>query len=223
MESESDRQVVGYHCQVRHLEVFEPDNELPRTQFLLVVRAIIFSSQPAALHSEDEDDGEHYEGTYSEELELDLLMDEDKSRAALAEALVSFLHIPPQICHSVVEKIVQESLVAETDSRPYSDDMFVHMAAFITVVVDDVFEGLETDDPKFVPASKSSIEKLERARVEVSAACSVCMEEMEVGSQAIRMPCSHLYHKDCIVEWLEKSRVCPLCRFAMPSEIRTKN
>ncbi|XP_048447678.1 E3 ubiquitin-protein ligase SDIR1-like [Pyrus x bretschneideri] len=220
MESESDRQVVGYHCEVRHLEVFEPDNELPRTQFLLAVKAIIFSSQPAALHSEDEDDGEHYEGTYSEELELELdfLMDEDRSRAALAEALVSFLHVPPQICDSVVEKIVQESLDAETDSRPYSDDMFVQMAAFITVVVDDEFEGLETDDPKFVPASKSSIEKLKRARVEVSATCSVCMEEMEVGSQAIHMPCSHLYHKDCIVEWLDKSRVCPLCRFAMPSK-----
>ncbi|KAB2595077.1 E3 ubiquitin ligase BIG BROTHER-related-like [Pyrus ussuriensis x Pyrus communis] len=225
MEAVSDRQLVGYHCESKQAEVFEPDNELPWTQFLLGVDARILTSQPA-LHSEDDDDYDSLpvEETYFDELELDLLMDEDKSRAALAEALVSSLHVPPQICDSVVDKIVQDFRVAETDSRPFSDRMLVHMPVSIVVLVDE-FGGLDTDDPKFVPASKSSIEKLERVRVEVSADCSICMEEMEVGSEAIPMPCSrsHLYHDDCIIEWLKKSRVCPLCRFAMPPEITTQN
>ncbi|KAM5571685.1 hypothetical protein ABKV19_011996 [Rosa sericea] len=32
----------------------------------------------------------------------------------------------------------------------------------------------------------------------------------------IRLSCSHLYHEDCIFQWLAKSQLCPLCRHSMP-------
>ncbi|XP_068329587.1 probable E3 ubiquitin-protein ligase RHC2A [Pyrus communis] len=80
----------------------------------------------------------------------------------------------------------------------------------------DVEDG--GDEPQFVPASKSSIEELERTIVETSTMCSICREEMMVGSEATRMPCSHLYHGDCIVKWLQRSRICPLCRYSMPAD-----
>ncbi|KAJ6289188.1 hypothetical protein OIU76_025067 [Salix suchowensis] len=73
-----------------------------------------------------------------------------------------------------------------------------------------------------VPATKSSIDALERVVFDVSAAsasdCAVCMEEISAGSEAIRMPCSHVYHSDCIVQWLQTSHLCPLCRYHMPCE-----
>lgn len=47
--------------------------------------------------------------------------------------------------------------------------------------------------------------------------CVICLEEMAILSEAACMPCSHVYHQDCIVTWLERSNVCPLCRFQMPS------
>nr|CAB3463023.1 unnamed protein product [Digitaria exilis] len=31
------------------------------------------------------------------------------------------------------------------------------------------------------------------------------------------MPCSHGFHERCILPWLRVSRLCPLCRFAMPA------
>ncbi|KAM7469880.1 hypothetical protein LguiA_008063 [Lonicera macranthoides] len=73
--------------------------------------------------------------------------------------------------------------------------------------------------PAYKAASRSSIEELEKTSAGPSlegSSCSVCLEEFEVGSEVACMPCSHYYHTGCIIEWLEKSNMCPLCRFQMP-------
>ncbi|KAJ6929150.1 E3 ubiquitin-protein ligase SIRP1 [Populus alba x Populus x berolinensis] len=73
-----------------------------------------------------------------------------------------------------------------------------------------------------IPATKSSIDALERVVFDGSSStrdCTVCMEEIEGGSEATRMPCSHVYHSDCISQWLQTSHLCPLCRYHMPGEL----
>jgi hypothetical protein len=73
-----------------------------------------------------------------------------------------------------------------------------------------------------IPATKSSIDALERVVFDGSSStrdCTVCMEGIEAGSEATRMPCSHVYHSDCIVQWLRTSYSCPLCRYHMPGEL----
>ncbi|KAL8170354.1 hypothetical protein V2J09_022158 [Rumex salicifolius] len=74
-----------------------------------------------------------------------------------------------------------------------------------------------------VPARRSSIEALEKVRVceegggySGGRECAVCLEELRVGVEAARMPCGHLYHWDCIAEWLQRTHFCPFCRFKMP-------
>ncbi|VVB01609.1 unnamed protein product [Arabis nemorensis] len=46
--------------------------------------------------------------------------------------------------------------------------------------------------------------------------CSICMENLSETSsreKVIRMPnCLHLFHQDCIFEWLKIQNSCPLCR-----------
>ncbi|XP_048442432.1 E3 ubiquitin-protein ligase SIRP1-like [Pyrus x bretschneideri] len=84
----------------------------------------------------------------------------------------------------------------------------------------DVAEAFDNggNEPTFVPASEASIEMLEKVNVEFSTTCSVCMEEIRIDSEATRMPCLHIFDEDCIVEWLHKSRFCPVCRFSMPAD-----
>ncbi|TXG66868.1 hypothetical protein EZV62_008143 [Acer yangbiense] len=47
--------------------------------------------------------------------------------------------------------------------------------------------------------------------------CAICQEEFLVGIEVTSLPCSHIYHGDCIVKWLRTSHCCPLCRFKMTS------
>lgn len=42
--------------------------------------------------------------------------------------------------------------------------------------------------------------------------CAVCLDELELGSYVIKLPCKHIFHEFCIAEWLRLRRSCPLCR-----------
>ncbi|XP_062076050.1 uncharacterized protein LOC133780196 [Humulus lupulus] len=65
----------------------------------------------------------------------------------------------------------------------------------------------------FVAASEKSIEKLEKVQIkDDQVSCSICLENMSVGLEATRLFCGHRYHEECIVEWLQISKFCPLCR-----------
>ncbi|EXC17828.1 E3 ubiquitin-protein ligase RING1-like protein [Morus notabilis] len=70
------------------------------------------------------------------------------------------------------------------------------------------------------PAAKSAVKALERFIYdgvsdddESKLGCAVCMEEVVTGSLMIRMPCSHMFHQNCILKWLKKTHTCPICRF----------
>lgn len=41
--------------------------------------------------------------------------------------------------------------------------------------------------------------------------CSICLGEYEEGEQLCRLPCSHVYHTDCINSWCSNHTRCPLC------------
>ncbi|XP_055802055.1 RING-H2 finger protein ATL66-like [Solanum dulcamara] len=71
-----------------------------------------------------------------------------------------------------------------------------------------------------VPASKSSIqllEPMEADEINSNDECMVCLDELGEETQVLRLPCSHMFHAECIIKWLEKSHYCPLCRYEMPT------
>jgi Ring finger domain len=48
--------------------------------------------------------------------------------------------------------------------------------------------------------------------------CSVCLEKLVLmEANILTLPCDHLFHKACIVTWLEKHTTCPVCRFELPA------
>lgn len=47
--------------------------------------------------------------------------------------------------------------------------------------------------------------------------CAVCMDDFQIGTVVSKLPCSHSFHKDCIVPWLTNhAENCPCCRTDVP-------
>ena len=42
--------------------------------------------------------------------------------------------------------------------------------------------------------------------------CSICLENFKKNEKYIEFECKHIYHKDCIKEWLQNNKNCPNCR-----------
>ncbi|KAL6619644.1 hypothetical protein ACP70R_034783 [Stipagrostis hirtigluma subsp. patula] len=73
------------------------------------------------------------------------------------------------------------------------------------------------------PASKAAVESMPTVTVDTShvaadAHCAVCKEPFDLGVEAREMPCSHIYHQDCILPWLALRNSCPVCRHEMPTD-----
>jgi hypothetical protein len=77
--------------------------------------------------------------------------------------------------------------------------------------------------PAARPASKQALDELVQVPVseqDVAAktTCSVCMEEFKLSDMATKLPCTHMFHKDCLMPWLQSNHTCPVCRFALKTE-----
>ena len=42
--------------------------------------------------------------------------------------------------------------------------------------------------------------------------CIICMEEFEKNEVVKLLPCEHIFHKNCIKQWLLKQKTCPFCK-----------
>ncbi|XP_058759646.1 E3 ubiquitin-protein ligase CIP8-like [Vicia villosa] len=73
---------------------------------------------------------------------------------------------------------------------------------------------IEEEDIRFVLAAPSCIEGLKMVTIEEAEKCTICHEDFNVG---VCMPCSHMFHTNCIKNWLNVGNSCPLCRFQLPT------
>lgn len=41
--------------------------------------------------------------------------------------------------------------------------------------------------------------------------CIICLDSMKINDTVIVLGCGHSYHKECLIEWFKKKKICPLC------------
>mmetsp|Transcript_36543 Transcript_36543/g.67590 ORF Transcript_36543/g.67590 Transcript_36543/m.67590 type:complete len:468 (-) Transcript_36543:149-1552(-) len=75
------------------------------------------------------------------------------------------------------------------------------------------------------PASKQAIQQLPSVRVspedlieESNRECIICYVENRVNDSVVRLPCGHLFHRECVSQWLLKRCTCPVCRYEIPTD-----
>ncbi|MCL7027603.1 hypothetical protein MKW94_014091 [Papaver nudicaule] len=111
---------------------------------------------------------------------------------------------------------------SDEDNDDHGDVDYIDGGTMTDVVTLSLADGTTK-----VNASESAIAELKRegycADVNDSSSssrssCVVCMEDFKVGAVITYMPCSHFFHDDCLVPWLQESNCCPLCRFQIASD-----
>lgn len=73
-------------------------------------------------------------------------------------------------------------------------------------------------------ASTTAIQSLPKKKVDEqmlgsdgSAECSICMDQVELGTEVTVLPCTHWFHFSCIEAWLIQHNTCPHCRRSIDS------
>ncbi|CAH9088432.1 unnamed protein product [Cuscuta europaea] len=98
---------------------------------------------------------------------------------------------------------------------------------FVGPGLEQLIQQLMENDPNRYgtpPASKSALEGLPDIKISQemlasdSSQCAVCKDSFELNEDAKQMPCKHIYHKDCILPWLELHNSCPVCRYELPTD-----
>ncbi|KAG6532773.1 E3 ubiquitin-protein ligase RING1-like [Zingiber officinale] len=98
---------------------------------------------------------------------------------------------------------------------------------FIGPGLEQLIQQLTENDPNRYgtpPAAKSVVANLPDIKISLEllasdeAQCSVCMDTFEMGNEAKQMPCKHIFHKNCILPWLELHNSCPVCRYELPTD-----
>lgn len=64
------------------------------------------------------------------------------------------------------------------------------------------------DKNKIKNLSKSKFNKM----INVENFCSICWYEYNINEKICILPCNHIFHTKCIIEWSKRKKECPFCR-----------
>lgn len=73
-------------------------------------------------------------------------------------------------------------------------------------------------DPRVAKgATEAAIELLPYTTIEegtegVDGSCPICLNDMVIGEEARVLTCKHMFHRQCLDEWLRVNASCPTCR-----------
>jgi hypothetical protein len=83
---------------------------------------------------------------------------------------------------------------------------------------------LNNMEPVAVPLEKSLLNLIPIKEFNAShkfTNCSICLMDYEDGEKFRHLPCSHMFHPECIDKWLEQKPVCPVCKVDLRLKLKT--
>lgn len=96
----------------------------------------------------------------------------------------------------------------------------------LDTIVTQMLNQMETSGPP--PLSSQRINEIPNVKitaeeVERKMQCSVCWDDFKLDETVRKLPCSHLFHENCIVPWLNLHSTCPICRKSLANDDENPN
>lgn len=124
---------------------------------------------------------------------------------------------------------------ADGEMNPFDNSQFLFMGNLgdyawgregLDTIVTQLLNQIETSGPP--PLAKDKIEEIPKVEitpeeVERKLQCSVCWEDFKINELVRKLACSHVYHEDCIVPWLNLHGTCPICRKSLNGDEEEDN
>ncbi|KAI1647940.1 uncharacterized protein F4817DRAFT_87498 [Daldinia loculata] len=101
-------------------------------------------------------------------------------------------------------------------------------AVYSQEALDRIITSLMEANPQSnapAPASEEAIANLPKKKLdeemlgpELKGECTICIDGVKVGDEAVVLPCKHWFHEQCVVLWLKQHNTCPICRASIDGE-----
>ena len=77
---------------------------------------------------------------------------------------------------------------------------------------DSLENSIDEEDLKEIPENEiNNVDKLDQGKKK----CVICLENFKNGEKGSFLPCVHLFHSDCIKNWLKTNNTCPICNYKL--------
>lgn len=93
-----------------------------------------------------------------------------------------------------------------------------HLHYFVPPETQQYFLEVDDDDEPIRGPTSAPVSVVERLQMKIAESpdlCSICLDEFDIRIHVLEMPCRHIFHNECLREWLTRSNTCPLCRFRL--------
>ena len=87
----------------------------------------------------------------------------------------------------------QQQQQRQSEAPPPVSNKFLQSLQYVNVTADDLLEVSNKE-------------------------CCVCLDTQHVGQKAYKLPCGHLYHPACLLDWIKRHCTCPVCRYELPTD-----
>jgi hypothetical protein len=74
---------------------------------------------------------------------------------------------------------------------------------------DEIRTGIDEETKRSLPESVlKNVKKLPEEKKN----CVICMEEFGDNDVILTVPCYHIFHQSCVMEWFKIENTCPICK-----------
>ena len=76
------------------------------------------------------------------------------------------------------------------------------------LLIYDKYNQIKNDIPALFKLDNNKLDKIKHSDNEQ---CIICLEDFKINEKCLYLNCLHIFHAQCIIEWLLKHDNCPIC------------